>query len=234
MSNINKNKTKKEGLSTYFVFFSILFTACLLTANIIAVKIITIFGLFVPAGIVVFPISYIFGDILTEVYGYGQAKKVIWFAFAGNLLMVFGIWIALNIQAAPFWTHQSSFNQILGFTPRLLLASFTAFLIGSFANSFVMSRMKIITKGKMLWTRTIGSTLVAEGLDSLIFIMIAFIGSLPLNTIPGLIFTQWILKSFYEVIMTPLTYIIIAYLKRKEDTDLFDYNVRYNPFTFDS
>ena len=220
-----------KKFSFLFVLFAILFTTCLLTANIVAVKIISLFGLFVPAGIIIFPLSYILGDILTEVYGYENTKTIIWLGFLANLLMVIAIFIAQNLPSAPFWNNQSSFNNILGYTPRLLLASFTAFLVGSFANSFVMYKMKILTKGRMLWTRTIGSTIVGEGLDSLIFISIAFIGAFALTNLLILILTQWIIKSLYEIIATPLTYAIVGFLKKKENLDSYDYKANYNPFT---
>lgn len=220
-----------KKFSFLFILFAILFTTCLLTANIIAVKIISLFGLFVPAGIIIFPLSYILGDVLTEVYGYENTKTIIWLGFLANLLMVIAIFIAQNLPSAPFWNNQSSFNNILGYTPRLLLASFTAFLVGSFANSFVMSKMKILTKGRMLWTRTIGSTIIGEGLDSLIFISIAFIGVFAFTNLLVLILTQWIIKSLYEIIATPLTYAIVGFLKKKENLDSYDYKANYNPFT---
>lgn len=220
-----------KKFSFLFILFALLFTTCLLTANIVAVKIISLFGLFVPAGIIIFPLSYILGDILTEVYGYENTKTIIWLGFLANLLMVIAIFIAQNLPSAPFWNNQSSFDNILGYTPRLLLASFTAFLVGSFANSFVMSKMKILTKGRMLWTRTIGSTIIGEGLDSLIFISIAFIGAFAFTNLLVLILTQWIIKSLYEVVATPLTYAIVGFLKKKEKLDSYDYKTNYNPFT---
>ena len=217
--------------SFLFILFSILFITSLLTANIVAVKIISLFGLFVPAGIIIFPLSYILGDVLTEVYGYENTKTIIWLGFLANLLMVIAILVASALPSAPFWNNQSSFDNILGYTPRLLLASFTAFLVGSFANSFVMSKMKILTKGHMLWTRTIGSTIIGEGLDSLLFISIAFIGAFAFVNLLILILTQWVIKSLYEIIATPLTYAIVGFLKKKENLDSYDYKANYNPFT---
>lgn len=224
-------RSGEKGFSSLFIFFTVVFITCLLTANIIAVKIVSLFGFFLPAGTIIFPLSYILGDVLTEVYGYENARKVIWLGFFANLLMVIAIWIAQHLPSAPFWTDQSSFNTILGFTPRLLVASFVAYLIGSFANSFVMSKMKLFTKGRMLWTRTIGSTIVGEGLDSLIFISIAFFTVLPLGILPSLIITQWLLKTLYEVVMTPVTYVVVAFLKKKEKLDVYDYTANYNPFS---
>lgn len=218
--------------SSLFILLTVLFTTCLLTANIIAVKIISLFGHFVPAGIIIFPVSYILGDILTEVYGYENTKKVIWLGFLANLLMVIVIVAGQNLPSAPFWTNQKSFEVILGYTPRLLAASFTAFLVGSFANSFVMSKMKILTKGNMLWSRTIGSTIVGEGLDSLIFISMAFFSTVPFAILVSLILTQWIIKTSYEIIATPLTYWAVGFIKKKEKLDSYDYKVNYNPFSF--
>src|SRR5216683_4085761 len=166
-------------VSFWFVITASLFVTCLLTANIIAVKLIVLVGFLVPAGIIIFPLSYLFGDILTEVYGYGAARRVIWLGFACNLLAVIAIYIGGIAPAAPFWTQQAAYDTILGFTPRLLLASFSAYLVGEFANSFVLAKLKIATKGRWLWTRTIGSTLIGEGLDTLTFISIAFWGIIP-------------------------------------------------------
>jgi len=219
-----------KKFSLLFILITILFVTSLLTANIISVKIISLMDIFVPAGIIVFPLSYILGDVLTEVYGYNNAKIVIWLAFLANLLMVVFIFIALNLPSAPFWNDQSSFINILGFTPRLLLASFAAFLVGSFSNSIVLSKMKILTKGKMLWSRTIGSTVVGEGLDSLIFVSIAFIGIFTTEHILSLILSLWLIKSLYEIISTPFTYAVIGYLKKNENLDSFDYKISYNPF----
>src|SRR5579883_178415 len=177
----DKGKTVQKSAnvrySSSFVLLAGLFVTCLVVANIIAVKVIALpFGLFTPAGIVIFPLSYLFGDVLTEVYGYSAARRVIWLGFACNLLAVIAIYIGGIAPAAPFWTQQAAYNAILGFTPRLLLGSFVAYLVGEFTNSFVLARLKIATRGRWLWTRTIGSTLIGEGFDTLIFITIAFWG----------------------------------------------------------
>lgn len=161
-------------VSFWFVVIASLFVTCLITANIIAVKLISLFGFLLPAGIIVFPLSYLFGDILTEVYGYAAARYVIWLGFLCNLLAVIAIVLGGLAPAAPFWHDQAAYDTILGFTPRLLLASFIAYLVGEFTNSFVLAKLKITTRGRWLWTRTIGSTLIGEGFDTLIFISIAF------------------------------------------------------------
>ncbi len=227
----------KEGefavkVSFWFVIITALFVTCLLTANIIAVKLIILFGLLVPAGIIVFPLSYLFGDVLTEVYGYATARLVIWLGFGCNLLAVTAIYLGGLAPAAPFWQQQAAYEAILGFTPRLLLASFTAYLVGEFANSFVLAKLKIATQGRWLWTRTIGSTLVGEGLDTLIFISIAFWGIIPPRLMLTAILTQWMFKVVYEVIATPLTYWIVAFLKRREQLDTYDYRTNFSPILF--
>ena len=147
-------------VSFWFVVVASVFVTCLITANIIAVKIIQFYGLIVPAGIIVFPLSYLFGDVLTEVYGYAATRRVIWLGFGCNLLAVIAIYLGELAPAAPFWKDQAAYETILGFAPRLLLASFIAYLVGEFTNSFVLAKLKIATRGRWLWTRTIGSTLV--------------------------------------------------------------------------
>src|SRR5438128_259581 len=219
-------------VSFWFVVIASMFVTCLITANIIAVKLILLFGFLVPAGIIVFPLSYLFGDILTEVYGYGAARQVIWLGFLCNLLAVIAISLGGLAPAAPFWHNQAAYDTILGFTPRLLLASFIAYLAGEFTNSFVLARLKIATKGRWLWTRTIGSTLVGEGLDTVIFISLAFWGIIPPQLMFITILTQWMFKVLYEVIATPFTYVIVGFLKRRENLDTYDYRTNFNPLFF--
>ena len=220
-------------VSTWFVVLASVFVTCLITANIIAVKLILFLGFLVPAGIIVFPLSYLFGDILTEVYGYAATRRVIWLGFACNLLAVIAIYIGGIAPAAPFWQqNQAAYNTILGFTPRLLLASFIAYLVGEFTNSFVLAKLKIATRGRWLWTRTIGSTLIGEGFDTLIFISIAFWGIIPASMMLTAILTQWIFKVVYEVVATPFTYAVVGFLKRKEGMDTYDYRTNFSPVLF--
>ncbi len=214
----------------YFVVITALFVTTLLTANVIAVKLVDLGGRVVPAGVVIFPLSYLFGDVLTEVYGYGQARRVIWLGFLCNLLMVAAIWVGGLLPPASFWDAQPAYDRILGFTPRLLAASFAAYLVGEFANSYVLARLKVATRGRWLWTRTIGSTLVGQGLDSLVFLTIAFAGLMPsAAALLGVVVTQWLLKSLYEALATPLTYAVVTFLKRAERLDTYDYDTRFNP-----
>ncbi len=220
---------EKTDYSAWFVFVVAIFITCLITANIAAVKLVEIFGLVLPAGTVIFPMSYIFGDVLTEVYGYRQARKVIWLGFFCNFIVVVAIWIGQMLPPAPFWDGQRAYERILGYTPRLLIASFLAYLVGEFGNSFVLAKMKIATKGRWLWTRTIGSTLVGQGLDSSVFMTLAFVGTIPMEALGLAILTQWLVKSAYEAVATPFTYIVVNFLKRKEGLDVFDYGTRFNP-----
>ena len=221
----------KQRYSSWFIISVAIFITCLITANITAVKLVSVFGLILPAAIVIFPVSYIFGDILTEVYGYRQARWVIWLGFFCNLIAVGAIWLGQILTPASFWNGQEAYERILGYTPRLLLASFLAYLIGEFANAFVMARMKIATRGRWLWTRTVGSTLVGEGLDSLIFMTLAFAGEIPMKGLASAVITQWLTKSLYEAAVTPLTYGVVRFLKRREGLDVYDYETRFNPFS---
>ncbi|MBM3925267.1 MAG: queuosine precursor transporter [SAR202 cluster bacterium] len=215
-------------ITPLFVLVAALFVTTLITANIIAVKLIVIADEVLPAAIVIFPVSYILGDVLTEVFGFRRARAVIWLGFLCNLLAVGGMWVGGLLPAAGFWQeNEAAYDTILGYTPRLLAASFTAYLIGEFANSIILSRMKVATKGRWLWMRTIGSTIVGQGLDSAIFITIAFAGEVP--DLWRLVWIQWLAKVIYEVAATPLTYLVVTYLKRWERVDVYDRGVSLNP-----
>jgi uncharacterized integral membrane protein (TIGR00697 family) len=216
-------------VSHRFVVVAAVFVTCLITANFIIVKQISIGNLVLPAAIIVFPLSYIIGDILTEVYGYQQARRVIWLGFVCNLIAVVAIWIGRILPAAPVFEAQSAYERILGSTPRFLLASFVAYLAGEFANSFVLAKMKIRTRGRWLWMRTIGSTLVGQGIDTLIVLTIAFAGVLPFSVLGTMIVSHWLVKTTYEAVATPLTYGVVGYLKQKEGVDVYDYGIDFNP-----
>ena len=220
-------------------FVTALFVTTLVISNIIAVKLVSLFGLFVPAAVILFPIAYIFGDVLTEVYGYARARQVIWTGFFCNLIAVIAIYIGGLLPAAPFWTvggfsdaqgAQQAYQAILGFAPRLLLASFIAYLIGEFLNSFVLAKLKLRTAGRFLWIRTIGSTLIGQGADSAVFITIAFAGIIPASGLVQAVLSQWFLKTAYETIATPLTYVVVNALKKAEGEDYFDHGTDFNPF----
>jgi len=216
------------NVSHRLVIIAAIFVTCLITANIIAVKIISLGPFILPAAIIIFPLSYIFGDILTEVYGYRWARRVIWLGFFCNLIFVIFAWVGQVLPPAPFWAGQEAYESILGYTPRLLVASFGGYLIGEFANSFVLAKMKILTRGRWLWSRTIGSTIVGEGLDSLIFITLAFIGTPSFMLV--MILYHWLAKTVLEAIATPFTYAVVNFLKKREAIDTYDYQTNFNPF----
>ena len=230
---------KEEGLRHQrFPAIAAIFVTSLIVSNIIAVKLIAIGPFFLSAAVIIFPLSYIFGDVLTEVYGYARARRVIWIGFLCNLLAVFIIWVSIQLPPAPFWTagsfktpqsFQEAYQTIFGFTPRLLAASFAAYLFGEFLNSFVLAKMKIATRGRHLWLRTISSTLVGQLADSVIFIILAFYGAIPFPALGRLVLTQWLVKSAYEALATPLTYMLVNYLKRVENEDYYDRRTNFNP-----
>jgi queuosine precursor transporter len=219
-------------VSPRLIIISSLFVTCLITANVIAVKFVSFGFISLPAAIFVFPLSYIFGDVLTEVYGYSTARRVIWLGFICNLVFVFFVWIGQIMPSASFWEEQQSYTAILGYTPRLLLASFLGYMVGEFSNSFILSKMKILTRGRWLWTRTISSTIIGEGLDSCIFLTVAFIGTT--SFMPLFILYHWLAKVIIEVVATPLTYAVVGWLKKSESVDAYDYSTDFNPFSIKS
>ena len=217
------------------------FSVALVVSNIIAVKLVDAFGLTLPAAVILFPLTYIFGDILTEVYGYARARQAIWIGFAANALAVLAIWIGGLLPPAAIWTAgayespaeaQLAYRAILGFSPRLLAASFCAYLFGEFLNSFVLARLKIATRGRFLWLRTMVSTLIGQGVDSAIFLSLAFAGLLPTPALLAAIVAQWLVKSGYEALATPLTYLAVNTLKKAEGEDPFDRGTDFNPIRF--
>jgi uncharacterized integral membrane protein (TIGR00697 family) len=203
-----------------FVVVAGFFVTALVVSNIIAVKLVEMSGRIFPAGLVIFPLSYLLGDVLTEVYGIRSARRVIWLGFACNLLALGAIQAAIHLPALDP-EFQVQFEAVLGTTWRLFLASLAAYIVGELANAYVLAYMKGATRGRWLWTRTIGSTIVGEGLDSLIFVTIAFAG-----TGAGLanpIVTTWLIKVGWETLATPVTYWIVGYLKRSEGVDVYDF-----------
>jgi queuosine precursor transporter len=218
---------------TPYRFFDILvalFVAVLLISNIASTKILTLWKFTFDGGTILFPLSYIFGDVLTEVYGFKRSRRVIWLGFFSALLMSLVFYIVQLLPAAPDWPNQQAFETILGFVPRIVLASLIAYFAGEFSNSITLSIMKIKTKGRFLWMRTIFSTIIGEGIDTIIFCMIAFYGTMPGNVLWAVIISNYIFKCSVEILFTPLTYKIVNYLKKEEKVDVYDYGVKYNPF----
>ena len=220
----------KRSVSVLFMLAGILFAICLLISNILATKIILIGSWAAPAGVLIFPIAYIINDVIVEVWGYRKARLIIWSGFAVNILAVLFFTLAIVIPAAPFWHNQEAFNTVLGSTPRIIAASLMAYLTGSFLNAIVMSKVKVLMKGKNFSVRAILSTLVGETADSMIFIFVAFAGNLPFNLLIGMIFTQACLKTVYEILILPLTIVAVKWVKKVEGCDIYDKSVSYNPF----
>jgi queuosine precursor transporter len=218
------------------------FVVILLVSNLIAQKVCLIgpfplgrwsIGPFAVSGaVLLFPITYIFGDVFTEVYGYAASRRAIWLGFFGTALLYFMGAIVIKLPSAPGWQNQQAFATVFGFIPRILAASLIAFWAGEFANSYTMARMKLITDGRMLWTRTIGSTVVGQAVDTVLVIALTFGGIYPVRTLLNIMATGYALKVGYEVIATPLTYLVIHWLKRTEDSDAFDRHQSFNPFSF--
>jgi queuosine precursor transporter len=208
---------------------SALFVATLVTSNIIAIKIAGVGPFSVPAAIVIFPLAYLFGDVLTEVWGYRVARMVIWTGFLANIIVVVFIAIAIAIPADPHYADQAAYSRVLGSSPRLVAASLTAYLLGEFLNAFVLARLKVATGGRLLWTRTIGSTLIGQGVDSAVFISLAFAGTEPWSLLLVIIRDVWIVKVLYEIVATPFTYAIVNVLKRVEGVDTFDRDTKFAP-----
>jgi uncharacterized integral membrane protein (TIGR00697 family) len=217
-------------VSSRFLLIAVAFVTCLIVSNITAVKLITVGDFILPGAIIIFPITYIIGDVLTEVYGYAKARRVIWLGFLANIFAVATFAVVGVLPAAGFWGAQEAYDTILGATPRILGASLIAYLVGEFANAYVLARLKVATEGRFLWLRTIGSTVVGQSLDSAIFIVIAFSGILPTSVLIMTIAVQAVAKTAYEALATPLTYLVVGWLKRAEGIDTYDRDIRFNPF----
>lgn len=221
---------KKEKYSKIFIILCSLNITCLLISNIITIKTINIFGFIFTAADILFPITYVLNDVFTEVYGFNKSKFVIWISFFCNLLMVIVFKITILLPIDKTFEIQDELVNVLGSTPRILIASFIAFLAGNFSNSIVLSKIKVKTKGKYLALRTIGSTLIGEAIDTLLFIPIVFLGELDIKTIMLLIINIYILKVLFEAILTPITYKVINFIKKREKIDTFDNQLKYNIF----
>ena len=219
----------------YYDFVMAAFVAILLLSNIIGAAkpaALTINGQqwIFGAGILFFPLGYVIGDVLTEVYGYARARRVIWAGFAALLFMAFMSWVVVALPPAPGWPGQAAYESVFGQVWRIVFASITAFWAGEFINSYVMARMKIWTGGKHLWSRTIGSTVVGQGIDSIIFYPLAFGGIWSNEQVFSVMITNWLLKVGWEVVLTPVTYGVVGWLKRKEGVDIFDEGTNFSPF----
>ena len=219
----------------YYDLIMASFVTVLLCSNLIGTsKVIKIYGFTCGAGVFFFPLSYVFGDVLTEVYGYARSRKVVWAGFSALAFASFMSWFVVAAPPADGWPFQEAYQTVYGQTWRIVLASFIGFFAGEFTNSYVLAKMKMWTQGKMLWTRTIGSTIAGEAVDSLIFYPIAFLGTWQDHLVVQVMITNYTLKVLWEVVMTPVTYKIVNFLKKAESEDYFDWKTNFNPFTLDT
>ena len=219
----------------YFDFTMAAFVTILLLSNVIGAAKMAALPLFgrswtFGAGILFFPVSYIIGDVLTEVYGYARARRCIWAGFAALLFMAFMSFVVVALPPAASWTGQAAYDAVFGAVPRIVFASIAAFWVGEFANSFVMARMKLLTRGRHLWSRTIGSTIVGQAADSLVFYPLAFLGVWTTQGVLTVLVTNFALKVGWEVLLTPVTYAVVGFLKRREGIDVFDEGTNFSPF----
>jgi len=221
-------KEEKNTVSVLFMLFSVLFCVCLITANVLETKQMSFGVVNITGGLLVFPVSYIINDCVCEVWGYRKARLVIWLGFAMNcLFVVFGA-LADAIPGAPYWNNEDGFHAVFGLAPRIAAASFVAFLVGSFVNAYVMSRMKISTSGRNFSLRAIVSTILGESADSIIFFPLALYGVIPVEEMPSLIISQVVLKTLYEIIVLPLTVRVVRTTKKAEGVDVYDKGVDYS------
>jgi uncharacterized integral membrane protein (TIGR00697 family) len=214
----------------YFYFIVGVFVAVLIVSNTASTKILDLGPFTFDGGTILFPLAYIFGDILTEVYGYRNSRKVIWTGFACLFLATLVYYIVGILPPAKDWAGQDAYMQILGIVPRIAVASLIAYFAGEFSNSYILAKMKLWTKGRWLWMRTIGSTLAGEFVDCLLFITIAFLGVLPNSLLIAILISNYVFKVAVEVVFTPVTYLVVGWLKRKEHEDYYDYHTNFNPF----
>lgn len=219
----------------YYDIIMVTFVTVILCSNLIgASKVCTVFGITFGGGLLFFPVSYLFGDILTEVYGYKKSRKVVWAGFAALGFASFVAWTIVILPPAQGWIHQKELEIVFAQTPRIVLASLMAYFVGEFTNSFVLAKMKIYTRGKWLWTRMVGSTIIGEGVDSIIFYPLAFYGAWPTPLLVEVMVTSYTFKVLWETALTPLTYKLVSFLKRVENEDYYDYDTDFSPFSTES
>ena len=218
----------KEKVSVPFMLLGILFNVCLIAANLLETKVIQIGGISITAGLLVFPISYIINDCIAEVWGFKKARLIIWTGFAMNFFVVGLGLLAVSIPAAPFWDGEEHFNFVFGMAPRIVCASLIAFLVGSFLNAYVMSKMKIASQGRNFSARAVLSTVVGEAADSVLFFPIAFAGIIPVRELAIMVCVQIVLKTLYEIVILPITIQVVKYIKRVEGIDVYDEGISYN------
>ena len=219
----------EKNVSKLFMCIGIIFVTCLLLSNLIAGKMWAVTAdITLPAAVILFPLTYIIGDVFTEVYGFRKARTIIWLGFGCSFFAVLIYLVTIALPHPGYWENQEAYAVVMGTTPRVAIASFAGYLFGEFSNSFVLSKLKVVTKGKNLWLRTILSTVVGEGLDSIIFITISFWGTMENSIVLKMILFQYLFKVGYEVLFTPVTYAVVKAVKEKEGIDVFDEGLKYN------
>ena len=229
---LNRPSPAPQRTYRYYDLVMAAFVTVLLCANLIgASKVAMVGGYAFGAGVLFFPVSYIFGDILTEVYGYARARKVVWAGFGASIFAAFMAWSVVGMPPAPGWENQAAMEAVFGSTPRIVAASLLAYFSGEFCNSYVLARMKVLMEGRFLWMRTIGSTIAGELVDSLIFYPVAFLGTWPTELVLRVMAGNYLLKVLWEALMTPFTYRIVAFLKRAEREDYYDRETDFTPFS---
>jgi len=218
----------------YYDLVMALFVTILLCSNIIgAAKVATVWGFTFGAGVLFFPISYIFNDVLTEVYGYARARKVVWAGFGAIVFASFMSWVIVTLPPAMGWNDQQAYETVFGQTPRIVFASLSAFFVGEFANSYVLAKMKLRTNGRYLWMRTIGSTIIGEAVDSMVFYPLAFLGVWDSHLVLQVMISNYTIKCAWEALVTPVTYKVVNFLKRAEHEDYYDHKTNFTPFSIE-
>ena len=224
-------KRENVMVSKRFACLMGVYITCLLLSNLIAGKMMAIGSITLPAAVILFPVTYILGDVFTEVYGFKNTRTVIWMGFGCSAFAVFIYMITIILPHPDFWTNQEAFKAVLGTTPRVFVASLVGYLFGEFSNSMILSKLKIRTEGRQLWMRTIGSTIIGEAFDTVIFISISFWGTMENSVLLQMMLFQYLFKVCYEIIFTPVTYAVVGKLKKAEGVDTYDHGVKYNPFS---
>jgi queuosine precursor transporter len=232
-ATVSADQIGRDGFR-YFDFVMAAFVAILLLSNVIgAAKLASLWGYTFGAGILFFPLGYVIGDVLTEVYGYARARRCIWAGFVALIFMAFMSWVVVSLPPAEGWTNQPAYDAVFGQVPRIVFASIVAFWAGEFVNSIVLAKLKVLTQGRYLWTRTISSTVFGQGVDSMLFYPLAFWGASGWSNeaVLTVMVTNWGLKVLWEVVLTPVTYAVVGYLKRKEGVDIYDDQTNFTPFS---
>jgi queuosine precursor transporter len=232
-ATVSADQIGRDGFR-YFDFVMAAFVAILLLSNVIgAAKLASLWGYTFGAGILFFPLGYVIGDVLTEVYGYARARRCIWAGFVALIFMAFMSWVVVSLPPAEGWTNQPAYDAVFGQVPRIVFASIVAFWAGEFVNSIVLAKLKVLTQGRYLWTRTISSTVFGQGVDSVLFYPLAFWGASGWSNeaVLTVMVTNWGLKVLWEVVLTPVTYAVVGFLKRAEGVDVFDERTDFTPFS---